>query len=85
MRFQAPSPTVIRLVLFVLACAPLMGQAKTAYPLESYNVAWDAPSKDSSESMPCGGGDIGLNVWVEDGDVLFYIQRSGSLAETNEY
>ena len=35
--------------------------------------------------MPCGGGDIGLNVWVEDGDVLFYMQRSGSLAEQNEY
>ena len=35
--------------------------------------------------MPCGGGDIGLNVWVENGDVLFYMQRSGSLAEQNEY
>jgi len=35
--------------------------------------------------MPCGGHDIGLNVWVENGDVLFYMQRSGSLAETNEY
>lgn len=37
------------------------------------------------ESMPCGGHDIGLNVWVENGDILFYMQRSGSLAETNEY
>ncbi len=35
--------------------------------------------------MPCGGGDIGLNVWVEEGEVLFYMQRSGSLAEQNEY
>ncbi len=35
--------------------------------------------------MPCGGGDIGLNVWVENGDVLFYMQRSGSFAENNEY
>ena len=57
----------------------------TAGTLEAYNVVWDAPSRNSSESMPCGGGDIGLNVWVEDGDVLFYMQRSGSLAETNEY
>lgn len=52
---------------------------------DQYNVAWDTQSKNSSESMPCGGHDIGLNVWVEDGEVLFYMQRSGSLAETNEY
>jgi hypothetical protein len=53
--------------------------------LEAYNVVWTVPSTNSSESMPCGGGDIGLNVWVENGDVLFYMQRSGSLAENNEY
>ena len=29
-------------------------------------------------SMPVGGGDIGMNVWAEDGDVLFYISRSGA-------
>ena len=29
---------------------------------------WTTPSKNSSESMPCGGGDIGMNVWVENGD-----------------
>lgn len=33
--------------------------------------------------MPCGGGDIGLNVWVENGDVLFYISRSGTFDENN--
>jgi len=53
--------------------------------VDAYNVIWTTQSKDSSESMPCGGGDIGLNVWVENGDVLFYMQRSGSLAEQNEY
>ncbi len=53
--------------------------------LDAYNVKWTTQSKDSSESMPCGGGDIGLNIWVENGDVLFYMQRSGSLAEQNEY
>ena len=57
----------------------------TATLPEPYNVIWDSPSRNSSESMPCGGGDIGLNVWVEEGDVLFYMQRSGSLAEQNEY
>ena len=44
---------------------------------------WRTPSKNSSESMPCGGGDIGMNVWVEDGDVLFYLSRSGCFDENN--
>ncbi len=33
--------------------------------------------------MPCGGGDIGLNVWVENGDVLFYLSKSGTFDENN--
>jgi len=33
--------------------------------------------------MPCGGGDIGMNVWMENGDVLFYLSRSGSFDENN--
>jgi hypothetical protein len=33
--------------------------------------------------MPCGGGDIGLNVWAENGDILFYISRSGTFDENN--
>ena len=38
---------------------------------------WTSQSKNSSESMPCGGHDIGMNVWVENGDVLFYASQSG--------
>jgi hypothetical protein len=48
-----------------------------------YDVKWNSQSKNSSESMPVGGGDIGLNVWVENGDLLFYISRSGSFDENN--
>ena len=33
--------------------------------------------------MPCGGGDVGMNVWVEQGDVLFYLSRSGCFDENN--
>ncbi|MBP1540790.1 MAG: hypothetical protein ILA25_01275 [Prevotella sp.] len=33
--------------------------------------------------MPCGGGDVGMNVWVEGGDVLFYLSRSGCFDENN--
>jgi len=51
--------------------------------LDAYNVVWDSPSKHAGESMPVGGGDIGLNVWVEDGDLLFYMSRSGAFDENN--
>ena len=44
---------------------------------------WTTPSSNASESMPCGGGDIGMNVWVEQGDVLFYLSRSGTFDENN--
>lgn len=47
------------------------------------NVVWDTPSRNSSESMPCGGGDIGMNIWVEEGDILFYLSRSGTFDENN--
>jgi hypothetical protein len=50
----------------------------------NYNVVWESQSRDSSESMPCGGHDVGLNVWVENDDVLFYIDRSGSFDENNQ-
>jgi hypothetical protein len=52
--------------------------------LEAYNILWDSQSRHSGESMPVGGHDIGLNVWVEKGDVLFYIDRSGSFDENNQ-
>jgi len=35
--------------------------------------------------MPCGGGDIGLNVWVENGDLYFYISKSGTFDENNTF
>lgn len=51
--------------------------------LSDYNIEWNTQSKNSGESMPCGGGDIGLNVWVENGDILFYLSRSGTFDENN--
>jgi hypothetical protein len=51
--------------------------------LDDYNITWTTQSKNSSESMPCGGGDIGLNVWVENGELLFYMARSGTFDEAN--
>lgn len=47
------------------------------------DYVWTSQSKNSSESMPCGGHDIGMNVWVENGDILFYMSRSGMFDENN--
>lgn len=56
-----------------------------ANQLEKYNVLWNTQSLNSSESMPLGGGDIGLNVWMENGDILFYLSRSGTFDENNQF
>lgn len=45
------------------------------------DYTWTTFSKNASESMPCGGGDIGLNVWVDNGELLFYVSRSGAYDE----
>jgi len=51
--------------------------------LVSYNIVWDTPSANAGESMPCGGGDIGTNIWVEKGELFLYIARSGNFDENN--
>ncbi len=53
--------------------------------IDQYNIVWESQSANVSESMPLMGGDIGCNVWVENGDLLLYVQRSGSLSENGEY
>ncbi|MDR3651803.1 MAG: DUF5703 domain-containing protein [Paludibacter sp.] len=54
----------------------------SAFAIEP-DYTWTSPSHNSSESMPCGGGDIGMNVWVENGDLLFYVSKSGAFDENN--
>lgn len=69
------SLSLLLLAVLVGTCLPAC--AKPA------DLTWKTPSKNASESMPCGGGDIGLNVWVEQGDILFYVSRSGAFDENN--
>ena len=52
---------------------------------EAYNVVWDTPSTRSADSMPVGGGGIGCNVWVENGDLLLYAQQSGAFDKNYEF
>ena len=56
---------------------------KAQINVANYNIVWTTQSNNASESMPCGGGDIGMNVWVEHGDVLIYVARSGNFDENN--
>ena len=70
-----------RYVWTILFLLPFLTRAQTE--LATNNIIWTTPSQNSGESMPCGGGDIGLNVWAENGDVLFYIARSGTFDENN--
>ena len=67
--------TVITICLMVLGVMGAIAQPE--------DYVWTTQSRNASESMPCGGGDIGMNVWVEQGDVLFYVARSGSFDELN--
>jgi hypothetical protein len=46
-----------------------------------YNIVWDSQSKSSSDSMPLAGGNLGLNVWVENNDLLFLIGSPNCMDE----
>ncbi|WP_443939389.1 DUF5703 domain-containing protein [Pedobacter sp. MW01-1-1] len=47
------------------------------------DFVWTSQSKNSAESMPLGGGDIGTNVWVEKDAIYVYLARSGTFDENN--
>jgi hypothetical protein len=70
----------IYLVTFVVLCETSFAQVNST---DQYNVIWTTQSKNASESMPCGGGDIGTNVWVENGSIYLYLQQSGWFDENN--
>lgn len=72
-----------RSVLILLIIFNSLRAAGQSFSPEQYNLKWTSQSENAGESMPCGGGDIGLNVWVEKGDLLFYISRSGVFDENN--
>ena len=76
-------------ILCILCMLSAFAALRADYVPRDY--VWTSPSRNSSESMPCGGHDIGMNVWVErgdgeqrlSGDVLFYIAQSGWFDENN--
>jgi len=49
--------------------------------VDQYNVTWTTPSEGPSGSMPIGNGQIGLNVWVEQGALVLYIATTDAWSE----
>lgn len=60
-----------------------MYAGKTVADYKPKDYVWTTQSQNSAGSMPCGGHDVGMNVWVENGDILFYVSKSGMLDENN--
>jgi len=47
--------------------------------VDKFNVVWGKPGGGSTDSMPLGNGDLGVNAWTEEnGDLLFYIGKTDS-------
>ncbi|MEO6231071.1 MAG: DUF5703 domain-containing protein [Ferruginibacter sp.] len=70
---------ILALIFLAVSYNGLYAQIATG----NYNITWNEPGKNASESMPCGGGDIGMNVWVENGELFIYVAKSGSFDENN--
>lgn len=70
----------IGMVLLLFRAAGVCAQPAA---LDRDDVAWRRPGGPSGRSMPVGGGDIGMNVWVEHGDLLLYLSRPGAFDEHN--
>ena len=80
--FTSKQISVKNTIIFFFLFSTLLVKAQIP-ALENYNPVWNSQSNNSSESMPLGGGDIGLNVWVEKGDLYCYFSRSGTFDEHN--
>lgn len=46
--------------------------------VDAYNIIWTEPGTKALHSMPCGGGNIALNVWTTKDDLLFHIASPDS-------
>jgi hypothetical protein len=75
-------PKSLALLLFSLAAAV---RAEDLGAISAHDVVWTTPGKDSSDSMPVGNGELGINLWVEEnGDLLFYLGRNDTFSEVSQ-
>lgn len=69
-------------ISFVCFCSCKQEKSALNY-LNNYTIVWDSPSKDVNGSMPVGGGNLQLNTWSEQGDVLFYMGSTDSYMDNS--
>jgi len=77
--FKWLSATLVLFLIFQCANSNAQGldEAGLKNQLAKYNPVWTEQSTSSSESMPLSGSKgNGLNVWVQDGDVYFYLANN---------
>ncbi len=75
---------VLFYAVMVLSTMTAFSCAAGSDSVDHYNIVWDSPGAGSSDSMPLGNGDIGLNVWTEEnGDLLFYISKTDSWGDNS--
>ena len=72
----------MRVLFFILLCITVLPGYSQRRWIDDYNVVWNSQSKNSMESMPCGGAGIGLNVWVEKNQIFILLGSSDSWIET---
>ena len=70
------------MTLALLVCSGIYA-AKNNADYRPQDYVWTSQSQNAAGSMPCGGHDVGMNVWVENGDILFYVSKGGMLDENN--
>lgn len=66
------------LFLLILGGFTSCSTSKKENVLASYNIKWNTPSENATGSMPVGGGNLQLNAWRENNDLLFYIGSTDS-------
>lgn len=62
----------ILIMIGLLSGNSLQGNENKSDP-DPYNIVWNSQSEDSGGSMPVGGGNLQLNAWCEQDEILFYI------------
>ena len=81
-------PAIQTFIAWLLSAACVhgaVGSEKSAAPVDTCNVVWDAPGTGANGSMPLGNGEVGVNLWVEkDGDLLFYVARTDAWSECSQ-
>ncbi|MBQ2320960.1 MAG: hypothetical protein II375_00120, partial [Bacteroidales bacterium] len=80
MRYTSMIKALAGLAAMLIGGTAFAGGGDTYVPQD---YVWTSPSRNSSESMPVGGHSIGLNVWVENGELLIYMCQSGWFDEHN--